>query len=198
MSTPEVTEFLQTPSQTVGPYFGYALPFPGGPQLVPAVHPRAVRLHGTVFDGRGVPIPDAMLELWQPDEQGVLSNRDGGRRRELGHFTGFGRAAVDSTGHYEFTTLVPGAIAPSTTPWALVTVFARGLLHHLFTRAYFVAADAPIPADPLLSAIAVERRETLLARADGPGSYRFDVHLQGDRETVFLDYPEVRQPSATR
>ncbi len=182
----------QTPSQTVGPYFGYALPFPGGPQLVPAGSAARITVHGDVTDGAGDPVPDALLEWWQPDGHGVLPQRDGSRARELGRFTGFGRAAVDAAGHYEFATVLPGAIAPSTTPWALVTVFARGLLHHLFTRAYLVGADAPIPADPLLDRIDPGRRPTLLARADGPASYRFDIRMQGDRETVFLEYAERR------
>jgi protocatechuate 3,4-dioxygenase alpha subunit len=191
------TPLLQTPSQTVGPYFGYGLPFDGGPQLVPAVHPRAIRLHGVVYDGAGAPIPDALLELWQPDDTGVLPQAAGSRRRELGRFTGFGRAAVEVDGTYEFTTLLPGptggagatgGTGPTGARWAAVAVFARGLMHHLFTRAYFVDADAPAPADSLLDRIDPARRETLLARADGPGSYRFDLHLQGPDETVFLNY----------
>ena len=194
MSTPE-GPFLQTPSQTVGPYFGYGLPYERGAQLVPAVHPRAIRLHGVVYDGLGKPIPDAMLELWQADEQGVLPRRDGSRRRELGHFTGFGRVSVDVTGHYEFTTVLPGAVAPSTTPWFLVTVFARGLLHHLFTRAYPLAAGAPLPTDALLATVPEDRRDTLIARSDGPDSYRFDVRLQGEGETVFLEYAAVEHPA---
>jgi protocatechuate 3,4-dioxygenase alpha subunit len=186
----------QTPSQTVGPFFGYALPFPGGAQLVPAGSPGAITVHGVVLDGAGEPIPDALLEWWQPDASGVLSQRDGSRVRELGHFTGFGRMTLDLDGHYEVTTVLPGAIAPSTTPWALVTVFARGLLHHLFTRAYLVSADASAPADPLLDRIDPARRETLLARADGPDSYRFDIRLQGERETVFLEYAALEHAAA--
>ena len=182
----------QTPSQTVGPYFAYALPYTGGAQLVPAASADSITVHGTVFDGAGDPIPDALLEWWQPDEHGVMPHRDGSRARELGHFTGFGRASVDSGGHYEFSTLLPGVISPSTVPWALVTVFARGLLHHLFTRAYLVGADDPVPADPLLDRIEPARRETMVARSDGPASYRLDLHLQGDHETVFLDYAARR------
>lgn len=188
----------QTPSQTVGPFFGYALPFPGGAQLVPAGTAGAITVHGTVFDGAGEPVPDALLEWWQPGADGVLPERDGSRVRELGHFTGFGRTAVDAVGHYEIATVLPGAIAPSTAPWALVTVFARGLLHHLFTRAYLVGADDPAPADPLLDRIDPARRETLLARADGPASHRFDLHLQGDRETVFLEYRGLQRTAVER
>jgi protocatechuate 3,4-dioxygenase alpha subunit len=182
----------QTPSQTVGPFFGFALPFQGGPELVPAVHPGAVRLHGFVLDGAGAPVPDALLELWQPDAAGRMPQEAGSRRRSLGRFTGFGRAAAETDGAFEFSTLVPGPLRDGGPRWALVTVFARGLAQHLFTRAYFVGEGEPAPTDPLLERVPAERRETLLARQDGPGSYRFDVRLQGERETVFLDYPERR------
>jgi protocatechuate 3,4-dioxygenase alpha subunit len=183
---------LQTASQTVGPFFGYALPFPGGPELVPALHPGAVRLHGVVLDGAGEPVPDALLELWQPDAAGRMPHEAGSRRRSLGRFTGFGRAAAEADGAYEFSTLLPGPITEGGPRWALVTVFARGLSHHLFTRAYFVRAGEPDPSDALLERVPAERRETLLAREEAPGGFRFDVRLQGDRETVFLDYPERR------
>lgn len=184
----------QTPSQTVGPFFGFALPFDGGERLVPALHPRAVRLHGTVLDGAGEAVPDALLELWQPDEAGVVVRRSGSRARERGVFTGFGRVATGSDGAYEFTTVLPGAVPPSTARWAMVTVFARGLLHHLFTRAYFVPAGAEQPTDALLARLPEGRQETLLARQDGAGSFRFDIRLQGQNETVFLDYPGAPPP----
>src|SRR3954469_5192505 len=176
--------FVQTPSQTIGPFFGFALPYAGGPQLVPGTSADAVRLHGTVCDGRGTPIPDALLELWQPDAEGRIVQEPGSRARQRGVFTGFGRAAVEADGSYEFVTVLPGgAEGPR---FALVTLFARGVTHHLFTRAYFVAEGEPDPSDALLDRVPAERRETLLARADGPGSYRFDLRLQGEGETVFL------------
>lgn len=180
---------VQTASQTVGPFFGFALPFPGGPELVPAAHPDAVRLHGVVLDGAGEPVPDALLELWQPDATGRIPHEPGSRRRSLGRFTGFGRAAAGTDGAYEFSTLLPGPLTEGGPRWALVTVFARGLAHHLFTRAYFVRAGEPEPSDALLERVPAERRSTLLAREDRPRSFRFDVRLQGDAETVFLDYP---------
>lgn len=182
---------LQTPSQTVGPFFGYALPYPGGPALVPAGSPRSVLLHGTVFDGNGIAVPDALLELWQPDADGRIAHRAGSRDSESSGFTGFGRASVDAAGRYAFRTVLPGATAPGSARWALVAVFARGLLHHLFTRAYFVPHGEPEPSDPLLERLDPARRATLLARPDADG-YRFDVRLQGQDETVFLNYPAQR------
>lgn len=175
--------FLQTPSQTVGPFYGYALPYDGGPTLVPAASAGAIRLHGTVYDGAGDPVPDAILELWQPDADGTPVHARSSLTRDGFTFTGFGRAAVDADGHYSFTTLRPGGEHP----YALITVFARGLMHHLFTRAYF-PVDATATPDAFLNSVAPDRRSTLVALADGPNAYRFDIRLQGEGETVFIDY----------
>ena len=167
-----------TPGQTVGPFFGYALPFPDDEHLVPPGTPGAVRLHGTVYDGHGEPVPDAILELWQTDASGEVVQRQGSLRRDGWTFTGWGRASTDRVGHYSFTTVTPGA------PFFAVTVFARGLLNRLFTRAYLPdAAD-----DAFLATVDADRRSTLVATRDETG-FVFDVHLQGERETVFLTYP---------
>jgi protocatechuate 3,4-dioxygenase, alpha subunit len=184
-------ELVQTPSQTVGPFFAFALPFDGGPFLVPLGAPGAVRLHGAVLDGAGAPVPDALLEVWQRDADGRVVAEPGSRRRDRGTFTGFGRAATEADGSYEFRTVLPGPDA-SGARWALLTVFARGLLHHLFTRVYFVAEGEDEPTDALIERLPAERRRTLLARPGADGAYRFDVRLQGEEETVFLDYPGPR------
>lgn len=172
-----------TPSQTVGPFFGYALPFPSGGEIAPARHPDTVALRGTVFDGAGVPVPDALIELWQggPGAPGSL-RRDASTGEAIGRNgvddTRFGRIATDADGGY-----VARIVAA---PYVSVCVFARGLLHHLFTRAYLSAAA--LEAVPQLAALPEERRSTLLARPERPGVYRFDIRLQGDEETVFLDF----------
>lgn len=182
-----MSRLAPTPGQTVGPFFGYALPFAGGGDLVPAGHPRAIRLHGTVFDGAGETVPDALIELWQADENGNVAQVEGSRARDGWTFTGFGRTPVDDTGHYCFTTVRPGATEPGRASFFAVTVFARGLLHRLFTRAYLPLDDRAAAADPLLSTLPEERRATLVTRADEHG-FVFDIHLQGPDETVFLDY----------
>jgi protocatechuate 3,4-dioxygenase, alpha subunit len=172
----------------VGPFFGMALPYPGGSDLVEAAHPQAVRLHGTVYDGAGVPVPDALVELWQPDSAGRISRQAGSLRRDGTWFTGWGRAATDAAGHYTFTTLAPGSTS-ARPPFFAVVVFARGLLNRLFTRAYL--PDADLDADPLLSTLDGDRRATLLCVSEsdsGRTGYRFDIHLQGPNETVFLAY----------
>jgi len=184
--------YVQTPAQTVGPFYGFALPYDGGAELVPGHHPRAIRLHGTVFDGAGDPVPDAILEIWQADETGVLPDERGSLARDGFGFTGFGRAAVDLGGHYTFTTVEPGPVAGGA-PYVLVAVFARGLIHHLFTRAYFPGNAERNAADAVLTAVPAARRQTLVCVPEGTGptgaaSYRFDIHLQGENETVFLDF----------
>jgi len=176
-----------TPGQTVGPFFGFALPFPGGPDLVPPGSPAALRLHGTVRDGAGTPVPDALLEIWQLDADGGVPREQGSLHRDGYTFTGFGRAATDDTGRYSFTTVAPGAPAGKA-PFIAMTVFARGLMNRLFTRVYLPGDDGLLAADPLLAAVPEDRRGTLVATRDEHGLV-FDVVLQGEDETVFLTYP---------
>jgi len=176
-----------TPGQTVGPFFGYALPFPHDNELVPHASPEAIRLHGVVRDGRGQPVPDAILELWQADPSGAVVQQEGSLRRDGWTFTGWGRASTDDNGHYTFSTLAPGAEAGKAAFFA-ITVFARGLTNRLFTRAYLPGDVAALAADPLLTSLASDERATLITAADDRG-YVFDIPLQGEGETVFLSYP---------
>ncbi|MFC0862530.1 protocatechuate 3,4-dioxygenase subunit alpha [Sphaerimonospora cavernae] len=184
-----------TASQTVGPFYGYALPFAGGGDVAPAGHPDTITLHGTVHDGAGAPIPDALLEFWQPAPDGSRAGAPGSLRRDpvtgavIGRdglaFTGFGRVAADADGHYLLRTLPPGGV-----PYISVCVFARGLLHHLFTRAYLPELT-DVDGEPLLASLPPHRRATLLAVPEHERVYRFDVRLQADgvhEETVFLAF----------
>jgi protocatechuate 3,4-dioxygenase, alpha subunit len=181
-----MTELACTPGQTVGPFLGLGLPYPGDSDLVGVEHPQAVRLNGTVFDGAGDAVSDALVELWQPDSAGRIPRRAGSLRRDGTAFTGWGRSATDAAGHYRFTTVVPGSIS-GRAPFFAITVFARGLLNRLFTRAYLPHGDPD--ADPVLAAVDAGRRATLLCVAEsGCAGYRFDIHLQGPNETVFLAY----------
>jgi protocatechuate 3,4-dioxygenase, alpha subunit len=179
---------VPTPGQTVGPFFGFALPYPGDADLVPVGTPGAIRLHGRVLDGLGQPVPDALLELWQPAPDGSAVRRPGSLRRDGWTFTGWGRAGTDNVGGYSFTTLWPGTSPGAAAPFFALTVFARGLLDRLLTRVYVPGDEQALAADPLLAALPADRRGTLIAEPDGTG-LRFDVVLQGDRETVFLSYP---------
>ncbi|MHC6177805.1 protocatechuate 3,4-dioxygenase subunit alpha [Glutamicibacter sp. X7] len=180
-----------TPGQTVGPFYGYALPFERGGELVNQAHPAAVRLHGTVYDGQGEVIPDALLEIWQADEHGQVIAREGSLVRDGYTFTGWGRVPVDNAGQYNFTTVNPGPTEPGKAPFIMLTIFARGLLNRLFTRIYLPEVTAALANDPLLASLPEERRQTLIATRDDDGALRFDVHLQGALETVFLSYPRA-------
>ncbi|MFF3161991.1 MULTISPECIES: protocatechuate 3,4-dioxygenase subunit alpha [unclassified Streptomyces] len=187
---------LPTPSHTVGPFYGYALPFRGGEDIAPLGHPDTVTVHGYVLDGEGRPLPDALVELWGPRPDGTVPRVDGSLRRDpatggyLGRngveFTGWGRVQTDADGHWYARTLRPGARGDSA-PYLSVCVFARGLLVHLFTRIYLPGDEAALAADPLLARVG-DRRGTLIAGDEGDGTYRFDIRLQGEGETVFLEF----------
>ena len=191
MSTPSASSphqhLVATPGQTIGPFFGCALPFVGGDLLVPASHPGAVRLRGTVLDGRGEPVPDALVEIWQAGADGSAPRAEGSLRRDPFEFTGFGRTPVDPAGRFSFTTVVPGPSAPGRAPFVAVTVFARGLLDRLLTRAYLPVDEAALASDPFLAGLPEDRRRTLVATRDEHG-FVFDVRLQGEDETVFLTH----------
>lgn len=182
----------QTPGQTVGPFFGYALPLVAGPEVRALWQPDAIRLHGVVLDGAGAPVPDALIEVWGADADGRPSTERGSLHRDAHGFTGFGRAATSADGQYAFSTVKPGAGRPGSAPYVVLAVFARGLLHHLLTRAYFADEADANATDPLMSRVDPDRRSTLVAALDGPRSYRLDLRLQGPDETVFLDYGTPR------
>ncbi|OSC40657.1 protocatechuate 3,4-dioxygenase subunit alpha [Mycobacterium decipiens] len=184
------TALTATPGQTAGPFFGCALPFERGNELVPPGAPGAIRLHGVVMDGAGTPVPDALIEIWQADADGVIPAATGSLRRDGWTFTGWGRAGTDDTGHYSFTTVKPGGLHENPAPFIAVTVFARGLLNRLFTRAY-LPGDR-LGDDKLITSLPAERRYTLIAVPDEHG-FRFDIKLHGDNETVFLRYPGHRR-----
>lgn len=177
-----------TPGQTIGPFYGYALPYPGDSELVPVGHPDAVRLHGAVYDGAGQPIPDALIEIWQADEDGHVPRAEGSLRRDGYTFTGFGRTAVDDNGHYSFTTLQPGPTEVGAAPFFAMTVFARGLTNRLFTRVYLPVDEDAIAGDTFLRSLPEDRRSTVIAEVDDDG-FRLDLRLQGEGETVFVQFP---------
>jgi len=154
-----------TPSQTVGPFFGFALPFPDDQCAVDADTPGAVRIEGQLLDGAGTPVPDGLLEAWQGDQ--------------------FARSGTDPEGMFHFLVRKPEAGPDGQAPHLNVTVFARGLLRHLTTRLYFPDEGGANGTDPVLGIVDADRRGTLVARDDG-GVLHWDIHLQGEEETVFF------------
>lgn len=178
---------IPTPGQTVGPFFGFALPYASGADVVPPGAPGAVRLSGRVLDGDGEPVPDALLEIWQLAPDGGIVRRSGSLRRDGWTFTGWGRSATDIAGRYSFTTLEPRGAAGEAA-FFTIALFARGLLDRLLTRAYLPDDEPALSRDPLLSSLSADRRSTLVTRREDRHLI-FDVVLQGDRETVFLAFP---------
>jgi protocatechuate 3,4-dioxygenase, alpha subunit len=176
---------LITPSQTIGPFFGFGLPYDDGPTVAPPWHPDAITVRGRVFDGTGTALPDALVEIWQAGTDGTVPRAVGAFRRAGHGFSGFGRCPTDAAGEYWFSTVKPGAVGGGA-PYIAVLVFARGLLRPVATRLYFPEEEAANATDQVLSAVDPQRRDTLIAVREPDRSYRFDVHLQGDRETVFF------------
>jgi protocatechuate 3,4-dioxygenase, alpha subunit len=156
-----------TPSQTVGPYFSLGLLDRAADELVEG----GTRITGRVLDGAGEPVPDAMVEIWQADEEG----------RYRADF-GWGRSGCDEDGRYSFVTVKPGAV-DGQAPHLTVMVFARGLLKPVLTRMYFPDEQAANAGDPLLAAL--DDASSLVARSAEDG-LDFDIRLQGKDETVFF------------
>lgn len=187
-------KLIATPGQTVGPFFALGLDRPEWSDLTRG-NPAGERItiEGQVRDGDGTPVPDAVLEIWQANAAGRYNHpEDEQTDKPLDpRFLGYGRAATDPQGRFRITTVKPGPVPGRgnalQAPHINVAFFARGLLKQLHTRIYF--ADEPGNAsDPLLTAIDDDGvRQTLIARRDAPGTYRFDIVLQGKDETAFLD-----------
>jgi protocatechuate 3,4-dioxygenase, alpha subunit len=169
-----------TPSQTVGPFLHIGLPWPDGPDVVPDGTPGAVVIAGRVVDGDGAPVPDALVETWQCGGDGRFDNPG---------FRGLGRCPTDADGRYLIRTVKPAAPDDEQAPHIDVSVFARGLLDRVVTRIYFGDEPGANATDPVLSTVDADRRATLIAEPspEGGGGYRFDIALQGERETVFFD-----------
>ena len=153
-----------------------------------------MRIEGRVLDGDGVPVPDALVEIWQANAYGRYNHpADHGPAPLDPSFLGFGRSGTTEDGGYWFETVKPGPVPFDgerlQAPHICVTVFARGLLNHVVTRLYF--EDEPTnTGDPVLQSVPDGRRATLVARR-APGNtavvYRFDIVLQGAGETAFFN-----------
>ena len=146
-----------------------------------------------MFDGDGKPVPDCMLEIWQADGQGRFADPKDNRALPNAKFRGCGRCGTGANGEYAFETIKPGAVpdpdGKAQAPHILVAIFARGMILHNYTRIYFDDEAEANQRDPVLATVPAERRGTLIAkRVAGSGNvYRFDIHMQGDHETVFFD-----------
>jgi protocatechuate 3,4-dioxygenase alpha subunit len=186
--TSDPTPFVASPSQTVGPFFHFGLaPTDALGQLAgDGTRGERIRLRVRVLDGDGIPLPDALVEIYQADADGAYGRPP---------FSGFGRLATIEDGTCVFETIYPGRVADGRgafqAPHVNVCLFARGLQRHVYTRIYF-AGDEALRADPLLTLVPEDRRSTLIASAidSSPGrerTWEFVIRLQGNAETVFFD-----------
>jgi protocatechuate 3,4-dioxygenase alpha subunit len=168
---------ITTTSQTIGPYW-HLLEDPSWSDLTRfGATGEVITLTGRVFDGAGAPMADACIEIWQSSPPADE------------HFTGFGRAATDGEGRFRFTTLMPGPVpGPGNSqqaPHLALTILARGLLIHLTSRVYF-DGQPENETDPILELVPPERRPTLIATKIGD-EWTIDLHVQGEKETVFFE-----------
>jgi protocatechuate 3,4-dioxygenase, alpha subunit len=179
-----------TPSATVGPYLAIGLTWADGEFAAEEGTPGGFWIRGQVFDGAGNVVPDAMVETWQADPDGGFPSPEDPRgAASYPGFRGYARAQTIS-GEFGVHTLKPGRLPDGEgglqAPHIDVSVFARGILDRVVTRIYFADETEANAEDVVLNTVPADRRDTLLATPDGDG-YRFDVYLQGDRETVFFE-----------
>ena len=171
----------QTPSQTVGPYFAYGLTpeqylydfkaLVGNEMVSPLDHPDCIRISGKVYDGEGQLIPDAMIEIWQNDGEKKLFGRFG--------------TGTDPQNRFIFYTIKPKPLNGQA-PFLSVIVFMRGQLIHSYTRLYFEDENELNATDEVLNLVPEDRRHTIIAKKTHDG-YELDIHMQGEKETVFFD-----------
>ena len=182
-----------TPSQTVGPFFSFALTDGAVvASMVDPASPAAIHVEGVIRDGAGETVADAMLELWQANVNGRYAHA-ADTRVELDlvpGFSGFTRCGTDGAGRFRAVVVKPGRVpfvdGRMQAPHVDVSIFARGLLKRLVTRMYFPDEAEANAADPVLGTLPADARETLVARPTGPGALRFDVRLQGPGQTAFF------------
>lgn len=178
---------MLTPSSTVGPYFGLALTPHELSFLIPEATPGSISLVGTVTDGEGKPVLEAMVEVWQADENGSYDTAPVGAGDR---FTGFGRCHADDDGRYRLVTIRPGRVpAPEggmQAPHISMAIFGGGLLKPLRTRVYFGDETQANAEDPVLATVEEGRRHLLIAAVEDD-VVSFDVRLQGENETPFFE-----------
>jgi protocatechuate 3,4-dioxygenase, alpha subunit len=191
---PHDTPYAPTPSQTLGPFFHYALPYEAGPYVVgEATDGERITIEGRITDGDGLPVTDALVEIWQANAEGRYNHPEDEQDKPLDEaFGGFGRAPTDEQGMFRFYTIKPGAVPglhnEMQAPHINISILARGVTKRMATRLYFAEEQEANRVDPVLNLVPEERRHTLIAeRAGDAPLYRLDISLQGENETVFFD-----------
>ena len=198
-----VPTLKETPSQTAGHYVHIGLTpnfaeirgiypdDPGSSMLTPSTKGERIVVSGRIVDGAAAPVGDAVVECWQADADGSFATPMAPNSNSAPAFTGWGRQPVNAEGVFSFETIKPGSVTgPDGKPMAphvVLWIVARGINIGLHTRMYFGDEDAANAQDPILARIEHRSRlETLIGKREG-AKFVFDIHLQGDRETVFFD-----------
>jgi len=185
----------QSASQTIGPFFHIQLAKAGQNNLVKAeTLGERIDIVGSVLDGNGAIVPDAMVEIWQADSLGIYNSQNDPRQAAGDpNFRGFGCSDTQS-GEFSFRTIKPGVVpfdeALNQAPHILVRVFMRGTLLHAVTRLYFSDEAEANENDPVLSQIDADQRPMMIAQreaGDGRPTYRFDIKMQGEGGMVFFE-----------
>ena len=190
---PLSTEIVTTPWQTVGPFFSIGFDWLNCANIAAGAQGARVTIRGRILDGDGHGVPDAFLEIWQADAQGKYCEQPSGDEAvSAKKFSGFARVPTNENGEFSITTVQPGGVpghdGKPRAPHLNISIFMRGLLRRLVTRMYF-PDDAENAADTVLAALPLQRRATLIARNldNDKNILSWDVHLQGERETVFFE-----------
>ncbi len=178
----------ETPSQTIGPFFHIGLEWKGGERAEFGTPGERITLTGRITDGAGAPIDDAMVETWQMDASGKPPAAGDSRPG------GLARCYTDKEGRYRIETVMPGAFAGPDgaryAPQLNVTIFMRGLLKAIRTRVFLASVES-VKDDPFTRAIGdLARLKTVVAQRDAawPGAWTWDVRVQGEGETVFIEF----------
>ena len=194
----------ETPSQTAGPYVHIGLTPNylgtkgvykhdlGSDLITKDTKGKPIQIEGYIYDGNGDPLLDAVMETWQADADGIYNSPEDKRKRKSGDFMGWGRVPTDfKSGLYRFRTIKPGKVpwpdGGTQAPHILLWIIARGINLGLNTRLYFGDEETANAKDPVLLKQPANRRAGLIAKKTKEGHYRFDIYLQGEKETVFFD-----------
>lgn len=193
----------ESASQTAGPYVHIGLTpnfcaiagvIPedlGTTMAMEGARGERITVQGRVIDGAGHPVNDCVVEIWQADANGIYNSPAEHRKGADPNVTGWGRCPADAEGLYRFETIKPGPVpgpagtmmAPHITFW----IVARGINIGLHTRMYFSDEAAANAKDPLLARVRPLKREGTLIGTRNGSLVTFDIYLQGENETVFLD-----------
>lgn len=186
MTVPEKT-LTPTGGQTIGPFFRFGLEYDRMNEVAFPHSEGAIMVKGVLYDAEGSPIPDGLIEIFGADSDGSVPRDRGSLARDGYAFTGFGRCMTNDWGEFRFWTRNPGSI-DGKAPFFATIVYARGLPNKLHTRIYLPDDGAALAEDALLKTLSDDERATLVATREADGSLTHDIHLQGEKETVFLRY----------